>query len=71
MLWLLYCDAPEMHVGPGLHARLFMPMIPVLLVAIAPDGRAATRFGNAVVPPVAALVVFYAIWLTDVARSLR
>jgi hypothetical protein len=69
--WLLYCNPAEMHVGPGLHARLFVPMIPVLFVAIAPDGRRATRFGNAAIPPAVALVAFYAIWLTDVARSLR
>jgi hypothetical protein len=60
-----------MHVGAGLHARLFMPMIPVLFVAIAPDGPRATRFGNAAIPPAVAVVAFYAIWLTDLTRSLR
>jgi hypothetical protein len=69
--WLLSCNAPEMHVGPGLDARLFMPTIPVLLVAIAPDGPRARRFGNAAIPPAVALVAFYAIWLTALARSLR
>jgi hypothetical protein len=69
--WLLYCNAPEMHVQDGLHARLFLPVVPVFLVALAPDGRLATRFGNLAMPPAVALVVFYACWLTGIARSLH
>ena len=69
--WLLYCNAPEMHVMDGLHPRLFLPVIPVFLVALAPDGRRATRFGNLAVPPALALVAFYAVWLTGIAQSLH
>jgi hypothetical protein len=68
--WLLYCNRPEMHVGPGLHARLMLPVLPVFLVALAPDGDRATRFGRLAVPPAVLLVTFYAIWIIEVARSM-
>jgi hypothetical protein len=69
--WLLYCNRPEMHVGPGLHARLLLPVLPVFFVALAPDGERSTRFARLVVPPATLLVVFFAIWVVDVARSMQ
>jgi hypothetical protein len=69
--WLLYCNAPEMHVAPGLHARLLMPLLPVFFVALAPDGPRSTRFARLAVPPAVALVAFYAIWVIEVGRSMR
>jgi hypothetical protein len=68
--WLLYCNRPEMHVGPGLNARLLLPILPVFFVALAPDGPRATRFARLAVPPALALVVFYAVWVVEVARSM-
>ncbi len=69
--WLVYCNAPVLDVVVHPSARLFAPFIPVLFVAIAPDGKGATRFGHLAVPPVVGLVVFYGIWLFEVARSVK
>ncbi len=69
--WLVYCNAPVLDVVVHPSARLFAPFIPVLFVAIAPDGKGATRFGNLAVPPVVGLAVFYVIWLFEVARSVK
>lgn len=69
--WLVYCNAPVFEVVVHPNARLFAPFVPVLFVAIAPDGDRATRFGNLKVPAVSALVVFYVIWLFEVARSVK
>jgi len=68
--WLVYCNAPVLDVVVHPSARLFAPFFPVLFVAIAPDGKRATRFGNLAVPPVVGLVAFYVIWCVEVARNV-
>lgn len=69
--WVAYCNGTAMDVVIHPNGRLLAPLVPVLLVGLAPDGPRATRLGNLRVPLAVGLVAFYAVWLFDAARSFR
>ena len=69
--WVAYCNGTAMDVVIHPNGRLLAPLVPVLLVGLAPDGPRATRLGNLRVPLALGLLAFYAVWLFDAARSFR
>ena len=69
--WVIYCEAPPLEVTLKPHARLFLPLLALVPLALSlPRGRLAARLASARVPLALVLVPFEAVWLVAVAGKM-
>jgi uncharacterized membrane protein len=69
--WLVYCSEPEIDIVGAPHARLFLPVLVLAPLAVAPVRGRLVGLANARVPLSVGLVAFYAVWTPSVISYLR
>jgi hypothetical protein len=69
--WIIYCEAPPVHVSNPPNARLFLPGLALVPLALElPRGR-ASRLAVARIPITVLLVPFEIVWLAALAMQMR
>jgi hypothetical protein len=69
--WVIYCEAPPLHVGLKPHARLFVPLLALVPLALSfPLRSRAGRLASGAVPLSLLLVPFEAVWLVALAVKM-
>jgi hypothetical protein len=69
--WLVYCEAPPLHIGLAPHARLFLPGLALLPLALeVPRGRLG-GLSSARIPITVLLVPFEIVWLIALAGQIH
>jgi Predicted membrane protein (DUF2142) len=69
--WVIYCEAPPVHVGLAPHARLFVPGLALLPLALEITRGRAGRLAAAAIPVTFLLVPFEIVWLVALAMQMR
>jgi hypothetical protein len=69
--WIIYCEAPPVHIGLAPHARLFVPGLALVPLAFEITRGRVGRLASATIPFTLLLVPFEIVWLVALAMQMR
>jgi uncharacterized membrane protein len=69
--WLVYCSFPEIDFTSSPHARLFLPVLVLLPLALGPFRGRLAALGSIQLPVAIGLVGFYVIWTPSLIAHMR